>query len=103
MKLYVLIRSDLSKSQQAVQGGHAVAEFMRCSYMEDNDWDNGTLVYLRGGNSEEELTFEYYRFINRKAKFLYPFYEPDLDDEMTAFAVLGTPETLETLEKYRLV
>ena len=28
MKLYVLVRKDLSPQQQAVQSGHAIAEFM---------------------------------------------------------------------------
>ena len=51
-KLYVLVRKDLSKSQQAVQAGHAVAEFLLRG--PSTFWGNGTLVYL-GVHNETEL------------------------------------------------
>lgn len=51
-KLYVLVRKDLSKSQQAVQAGHAVAEYLLRGPL--TIWGNGTLIYL-GIKNEEEL------------------------------------------------
>ena len=53
-KLYVLVRKDLSKSQQAVQGGHAVAEYLLRG--PSTAWPNGTLVYL-GVRNEDDLKF----------------------------------------------
>lgn len=48
LKLYVLIRDDLSEAQQAVQAGHAVAQF-GLEHPADFEWwqkDNNTLIYL---------------------------------------------------------
>jgi hypothetical protein len=79
-KLYVLVRGDLSKSQQAVQAGHAVAEYCK---QKEWGWANGTLVYLRV-RDEDELR----EWANKVDKHC-PFYEPDIGNQMTAFAVLG--------------
>lgn len=85
-KLYVIVRRDLSKSQQAVQAGHAVAQFL--IDLPDSGWTNGTLVYLKGPSGHEEMMnfFEGIRKI--EPRWHMPFYEPDLDDEITALAVL---------------
>lgn len=82
-KLYVLVRQDLSKSQQAVQAGHALAELL----LETNpNWNNGTLVYL-GVRDKEELDYYYEEMdiwcLKRK------FNEPYKDMGHTAFAAIG--------------
>ena len=81
-KLYVLVRKDLSKSQQAVQGGHAVAEYLL--HGPSTAWPNGTLVYL-GVRNETELKF-WGTQITKKGYAIVPFREPDRADEMTAIA-----------------
>ena len=84
-KLYVVVRKDLSKSQQAVQGGHALAEYVLRN--RDTDWDNGTLVYLGIRDENELITLtkklEYDRICHTS------FREPDIGDQITAIASLG--------------
>jgi hypothetical protein len=48
LKLYVLIRDDMTAAQQAVQAGHAVAQFGLDHPKEFKAWqeDNNTLIYL---------------------------------------------------------
>jgi len=43
-KLFVLVRRDLSKSQQGIQAGHALAEYLLRG--PSTFWENGILVYL---------------------------------------------------------
>lgn len=81
-KLFVIIRKDISASQQAVQAGHAVAEFLLHS--DFLDWDNGTLIYLgvKGlcqlENIKQKFEWEDISYIE--------FKEPDLNNEITAIA-----------------
>lgn len=97
-KLYVLVRNDMPKNYQAVQAGHAVAEHM-LNYPET--WKNQTLVYLRVEN--ENNLFQYLERVCKIGGKYSPFYEPDMDDQMTAMAVLSDPKVDELFCKMRLV
>lgn len=97
-KLYVLVRSDLSKSQQAVQAGHAVAEWLlkhRSCQCHCSTWANGVLVYLKVRNEAELL--EWSSRINSKTGCTSSFTEPDLNESLTAVAAFGISDLVNTL------
>lgn len=90
-RLYVLTRSDLGISYQAVQGAHAVAQFM-IDYPE-HEWKNGYLIFLQ---VEDELELEiWWGELNLKNSFkpdnkkmpMSIFKEADLGNQLTAVAV----------------
>jgi len=96
MKLYIIIRKDLSISQRAVQAGHAVAEF--CLRGPISSWSNGTLIYLgvRNLNQLEKLM---YQLNNENIRYI-EFREPDLYNQVTAIA---TDQHCEIFERIRLL
>lgn len=115
-RLYVLVRGDLSPSQQAVQAGHAIAGW--CSNESCRlDWDgreietkpwrwrNHVLVYLEVKNERELLAWheklkgETNIFKITEGSVLWR--EPDWDDQATALAVVGEREQFEGLPLLR--
>lgn len=95
MKLYVVVRSDMSKAQQAVQAGHAVAEIL---IRKNIGWKNGTLIYLDGMNEKKLRKL----FDEVPARNKIAFHEPFWDNSMTAFAAYGR-EVSEFLKKLPLL
>ncbi len=91
-RLYVLVRGDLSPAQQAVQAGHALIEYMMWS----SRTENPVLVYLKVPDLNA-LQIAMERFPHA-----FPFYETDLGDELTAFAVDGSHYP-EKFQEYRLL
>ena len=83
--MYVLVRSDLPKTQPAVQAGHALAGYL-LEHPNANDWGNGTLVYL-GVSSEEEL-LTWAEKLSDVGVVYSIFREPYYDNEATALASL---------------
>ena len=81
MKLYVVVRDDLSVPQKAVQAGHAVAEFL---IKNKTSWNNGTLVYLKVPN--EDCLWDLSDKLEDYGMDHSLFFEPDMDDAITALA-----------------
>ena len=80
-KLFVIVRKDLSASQQTVQAGHAIAQY----FIDGNKkWMNHNLVILGVKNLEELLNVEF-NLSQEKINFSL-FKEPDINNELTAIA-----------------
>ena len=89
-KLYILIDKNLDPIYGAVQGGHAIAQWLLDNWqiMKNGDptweWRNNYLIYLSVDVNEwyERLA----QFDPSKYKWTY-FTEPDLDYKMTSIAI----------------
>lgn len=96
IKMYVLIRKDLAPIHRAVQGGHAVAEYMKNHY-HTTPWRNGYMIYL---GIDNEHTLNKWEARLQAAGILFStFVEPDWGDEptKTALAFCGTGEIVNDL------
>lgn len=92
-KLYVSIDEKLSDAQKAVQGAHAVAQFIK--QQKYTLWDNGTLVFIKSSCTNVSLTswalseYSHWR-------------EPDLKNANTASASFG-PNAEKYFKGFKLV
>jgi len=82
MKLYLIVRKDLTTSQMAVQAGHALAAYLFHSHF--SRWKNETLIYL-GVKNLFHLEKLKLKFKKDNIKYI-EFREPDLDNQTTAIA-----------------
>ena len=94
-RLYVLIRQDLESSYQAVQAGHAVAEWMLHCPTQAKEWNNGTLIYVRVKNKESLLQWSDKLAIKGYEHTM--FHEPDIGNQATALACYCDGEVFKRL------
>lgn len=92
MKMYVIVGKDLSHPQRAVQAGHALAKYL---LEKKSDWTNGTLVYL-GVDQIADLDL-LSSLLDIEDKEHVCFKEPDIGDQVTAIACLGTNKILKRI------
>jgi hypothetical protein len=94
-KMYVLVRSELSPSYRAVQGGHAVAQYAIEHPNAFRRWANGYLIYLEtrfpSGIKETQDR------LDRFKRDYSVFREPDLGGQPTALACLDTGEMFKSM------
>jgi hypothetical protein len=93
------VRKDLSKSQQAIQGGHAVAEYLLRGRL--SSWDNVTLVYL-AVHDEEDLK-SWGEIFDVMCAWWISFREPDKNNELTAIAALLNEDEQKVVSDLRLL
>lgn len=92
-RLYVLVRSDLDPTYRMVQGMHAVAE--HCISRPDY-WDNETLVVCKVRTEAQLLNWIHK--LERMDMWYASFHEPDLDNQLTAIAVVDDSGLFKHLE-----
>lgn len=86
-RLYIVVRSDLSPGQQAVQACHALREFVEQHPFIDRKWfdESNTLVLLE---VPDEKTLVRLGIKAQRAGVPFTeFREPDIGNELTAIAV----------------
>lgn len=92
-KLYILIDKNLDPIYGAVQGGHAIAEWiiehgqvesLSSGKRYHDIWNNEYLIYLQA--DLEDIKNNYLEYYEAHDKETY-FYEPDLNNKLTAIAI----------------
>jgi hypothetical protein len=81
-KLYLIVRTDLSPEQQAIQAGHAAVEWAR---RYGHLYTHPTFVLLEAEN-KAHLKWLMVKMVLAGVAYI-PFYEPDRNDGLTALAV----------------
>lgn len=93
-RLYILVDKKLPPIYGAVQGGHAVAQYM-LEHKDSNNWNNEYLIYLSANVKQWK------RKLKRNKLDFSAFHEPDLKDKLTALAVVDDGRRFRKLKLLR--
>jgi hypothetical protein len=98
-KLYIVVNENLNPSQQAVQSGHAVAEFLKKN--PHTQWSNGYLIYLKRSPNYQGNMMGFGPWSYGLGEYA-EFKEPDLENKVTAYAVFS-PQAEKCFASYKLL
>lgn len=101
--MYSITREDLPLGVMALQSSHALIDYVIKFPEESKEWNKssnylGQLV----AKNEEELEMLMFKAEKKGIRFL-PFYEPDLENKLTAIAFEATILSKKLLSSYPLM
>lgn len=102
MKLYIVVRQDLSPGAQIAQSIHAFREFVEDHYETEAEWysKSNTIVVLGVENLRHLHMLSNEAF--RRGFHRSEFREPDMSMELTAICLEPTPEVSQFLSSLPL-
>lgn len=91
-RLHILIDETLPPIYGCVQGGHAIAQWSIENPEEFQKWNNNYLIYLKSNLDIMKTKLDRYSIPYTEFK------EPDLNNSVTAIAVLGNSNVFKKLK-----
>ena len=91
-KLITVTRQDLDDGYQLVQSTHAAVDFIFEHFDIASQWklDSNSIITL--ATKDEASLIKLLEKLKAKGAIVTAFYEPDIDNQLTAIGVMGTPE-----------
>jgi hypothetical protein len=90
--MYIVTRADLTPGQQATQATHAAFSFSVENPEPVSQWHDASNNLVLLAVPDEEALRDLGTALLERGHTCVPFYEPDLDDALTAIAVAPSDE-----------
>jgi hypothetical protein len=89
-KMVVITRADMPPGYQLVQSVHAMADFAATHPQVFSDWQRGTNTLVCLSVADEPALTNLWDKLGKYGVPMVQFREPDVQDQLTAFCILGT-------------
>lgn len=97
-----ITRQDISAGYQVVQTAHAIADFAYDHPDQFKQWKSESNSIITLAVKDEQSLIDLFIKLKERTPFVTSFREPDIDDQMTAICVYGTPEIRKVLSNIPL-
>ena len=102
IKVVTVTRKDLSNGYQLVQSAHSLAEFAHKYPNQFHEWMLNSKYLVSLSTDDEETLKNLYLKLKYNNAHVVAFYEPDINNQMTAICYYGTPELRKITHKLKL-